>query len=195
MLSISAHYERHTVPTCRRYATWAGISASLSESRHLPVLDEQPLRDFVTHVQACGEAAFAAQVLQNKQRTWANQRAPLKAVATRTYAEILISHGVETLSDANALLADLERMKVVEHALASDAGHGSGARLAYLWMLLGDDGHIKPDRMVRRWLQAALHRAVTTSEAIRLVTAAAVRLSCTPWELDHAIWEHQRRSS
>nr|WTB35245.1 hypothetical protein OG781_42460 [Streptomyces sp. NBC_00830] len=148
----------------------------------------------MTHVQTRGEAAFSAQVLQNKQRTWANQRAPLKVEAACRYAEILTSHGVETLADANALLADLDKLKTVEHALTSVAGHGSGARLAYLWMLLGDDSRIKPDRMVFRWLRAVLHRAVTTSEAIRLITEAAVRLGCTPWELDHAIWKDQRKS-
>lgn len=64
----------------------------------------------VTHIQACGEAAFAAQVLQNNQRTWANQRAPLKAEAARNYAEILTSHGVATLADANELLAELDKL-------------------------------------------------------------------------------------
>ncbi|WP_406516457.1 hypothetical protein [Streptomyces sp. NBC_00134] len=192
VFSINAHYERHTVPTCHRYATWAGLSTPLSDSTHLPVHDEQPLRDFVTHIQTHGEADFSSQVLQNKQRTRANQSAPLKVGAAHRYAEILVSHGISTLADANALLADLDKLKVVEQALMNVAGHGSGARLAYLWMLLGDDSRIKPDRMVLRWLQAVLDRTVTTSEAIRLVTEAATHLGCTPWELDHAIWEHQR---
>ncbi|WP_328541999.1 hypothetical protein OHT17_13940 [Streptomyces sp. NBC_00371] len=194
VFSINAHYERHTVPTCHRYATWAGLSTPLSGSTQLPVHDEQPLRDFVTHIQTHGEAVFSSQVLQNKQRTRANQSAPLKVEAAHRYAEILVSHGISTLADANALLADLDKLKVVEQALMNVAGHGSGARLAYLWMLLGDDSRIKPDRMVLRWLQAVLDRTVTTSEAIRLVTEAATHLGCTPWELDHAIWEHQRNS-
>jgi hypothetical protein len=193
VFSINAHYERHTVPTCHRYATWAGIAAPLSRSAQLPVLDEQPLQVLLTQFQACGEAHFAARVLQNNQRTWANRRAPLKAEAARGYAEVLISHGVETLADANQLLAELDKLEIVEQDLASVAGHGSGARLAYLWMLLGDDSRIKPDRMVLRWLTAVLHEPVSTTEAVQLLKGAAVHLGCSPWELDHAIWDHQRK--
>ncbi len=147
------------------------------------------------HLQAYGDAAFATQILHNNQRTWANPRAPLKVEAAHSYAEILMCNGIETLADANELLAEPDRLKIVERDLATVSGHGSGARLAYLWMLLGDDGCIKPDRMVLRWLQVALHRAVCTSAAVQLITEAAVRLGCTPWQLDHAIWEHQRKPS
>ncbi|MFE0326744.1 hypothetical protein ACFW08_08050 [Streptomyces sp. NPDC058960] len=149
----------------------------------------------MTHIQVHGDTIFAAQILQNNQRTWANRQAPLKIEAARRYAEILISNGIETLAEANELLTEPEKLRIVERDLATVPGHGSGARLAYLWMLLGDDGRIKPDRMVLRWLQAVLHHAVCTSAAVRLITEAAIRLGCTPWELDHAIWKHQRKPS
>ncbi|MFJ8026324.1 hypothetical protein [Streptomyces sp. NPDC096311] len=193
VFSINAHYERHTVPTCHRYAAWAGISRQLSGSAQLPIPDEQPLQGFVAHIQTHGEEAFSSEVLQNRQRTRANRDAPLKVVAARQYAELLVSHGIATLADANALLADFEQLKTVERDLAGVAGHGSGARLGYLWMLLGDDSRIKPDRMVLRWLQTVLQRTVTTAQAISILSEAAARLRCTPWELDHAIWENQRK--
>lgn len=193
VFSINAHYERHTVPTCYRYAAWAGISVPLSGSAQLPVPDEQPLQDFVTHIQNHGEAAFSSEVLQNRQRTRANREATSKAEAARQYAEILVSHGVGALADASVLLADLDKLKTVEGDLTRVAGHGSGARLAYLWMLFGDDSRIKPDRMVLRWLQVVLQRTVTTAQATGLITEAAARLRCTAWELDHAIWEGQRK--
>ncbi|MFF7369087.1 hypothetical protein [Streptomyces tricolor] len=193
VFSINAHYERHTVPTCHRYAAWAGMSVPLSASAQLPVPDEQPLQCFVAHIQRHGEAGFSSEILQNRQRTRAHRDAPLKAEAARRYAEILVSHGISTLADANALLADADRLAAVERDLSGVAGHGSGVRLAYLWMLLGDDGRIKPDRMVLRWLQTVLQRTVTPAEATGLLTAAAARLRCTPWELDHAIWEGRRK--
>ncbi|PKW10040.1 hypothetical protein SAMN05428944_2789 [Streptomyces sp. 1222.5] len=193
VFSINAHYERHTAPTCHRYAAWAGISVPLSGSAQLPVPDEQPLQVFVTHIQTYGEEAFSSEVIQNRQRTRANRDAPLKAEAARHYAELLASHGIATLADANALLADPDKLSAIERDLAGVAGHGSGARLAYLWMLLGDDSRIKPDRMVLRWLQTVLQRTVTTVQAISILTEAAARLRCTPWELDHAIWESQRK--
>lgn len=195
VFSVNAHYERHVLPTCHRYAAWAGISVPLSASTPLPVPDEQPLHGFVTHIQTHGEEAFSTEILQNRQRTRANRDAPRKAEAARQYAERLVAHGIATLADANALLADSDELKAVERDLAGVAGHGSGARLAYLWMLMGDDSRIKPDRMVLRWLQTVLQRTVTTAQAISILTEAAARARCTPWELDHAIWECQRKVS
>ncbi|MEW1800344.1 MULTISPECIES: hypothetical protein [Streptomyces] len=186
VFSINADYDRHTAPTCHRYATWAGITS------YLPAPEEQPLSQFVTHVRAAGVEAFSEQVLRNRQRTRAHHAAPRKTEAALQYAETLASHGVNTLADADALLADTDRLKPVEHALAGIPGHGSGARLSYLWMLVGADDRIKPDRMILRWLEDVLHRRVTTPEATRLITEAAAQLGCTPWELDHAIWKTQR---
>lgn len=66
-------------------------------------------------------------------------------------------------------------------------------RIAYLWMLAGEDQHIKADRMVRRWLSRALDRdEVSVMEATDLVSAAAGRLHVTPWMFDHAIWKYER---
>jgi hypothetical protein len=59
-------------------------------------------------------------------------------------------------------------------------------------MLSGDDHHVKSDRMVLRWIRTHLHRDVDVPTARDLVVAAAGRLGCTPWELDHAIWTAQR---
>ncbi|MGW4881646.1 hypothetical protein ACWEPI_34435 [Streptomyces sp. NPDC004262] len=180
VFSINAHYERHTVPTCRRYAAWAGISVPLSGSAELPVRDEQPLQGLITHIQTHGEAAFSSDVLQNRQRTRANRDAPLKVEAARQYAEILVSHGIATLTGANALLADLDKLKAVEGDLAGVPGHGSGARLAYLWMLLGDDSRIKPDRMVLRWLQGLPHDRVTSELACPMRRVGRMSLCPSP---------------
>ncbi|MFE5491926.1 hypothetical protein ACFQ7Z_18555 [Streptomyces virginiae] len=186
VFSINADYERHTAPTCHRYATWAGITP------YLPAPDEQSLSRFVNDVQKTGVEAFSKQILRNRQRTRAHHDAPRKTEAALGYAEILVSHGVSTLADADALLADADRLEPVERALAGIPGHGSGARLSYLWMLVGADDRIKPDRMILRWLEGVLHRRVTPPEATSLITAAAAQLACTPWELDHAIWKTQR---
>ncbi|WP_030768782.1 hypothetical protein [Streptomyces sp. NRRL F-2664] len=183
VFSINADYDRHTAPTCHRYATWARIPP------HLPAPDEQPLGRLVADIRKAGTETFSAEVLRNLQRTRAHPMAPRKTEAALRYAETLTFHGVHTLADADALLADADRLKTVEHALAGIPGHGSGARLSYLWMLLGADDRIKPDRMILRWLEAALHRPVTPQQAIHLLKEASASLNCTPWELDHAIWK------
>lgn len=58
-------------------------------------------------------------------------------------------------------------------------GQGSGISLQYFWMLAGSDDFIKPDRMVLRFLQAALARPVPVREAARLMRAACRRLVAT----------------
>jgi hypothetical protein len=127
-----------------------------------------------------------ARVIGNRQRT--NTRGGvLKAEAALSYAMVLVKHGVQTIGDAAALLGEDARLDRAEVDLATIRGHGSGARLHYLWMLAGDDQHVKPDRMVLRWIARHL-RPVQVGEARELVVATAARLGWTPWELDHAIW-------
>lgn len=82
----------------------------------------------------------------------------------------------------------------LEAELARVPGHGSaGVRVSYLWMLAGDYLHIKPDRMVLGWLHRTLGRSVAPQEATALLTAAADERGVTPWQLDHAVWNYQRR--
>ncbi len=157
---------------------------------------EQPLGDFVVDVERCGSDKFARDVIEHQQPT--SPRGPrkiTKAEAALRYARILTDHQIERLPDVTALLsiADSDRLVTVETDLATVPGHGGGIRISYLWMLAGDDQHIKADRMVRRWLSRALGRhEVSVREATELVSAAAGHLNATPWMLDHAIWKSER---
>jgi hypothetical protein len=70
-------------------------------------------------------------------------------------------------------------------------------RRGYLWMLVGDDEAIKPDRMVLRWLtrqgqqvDAAKARAVIKEVAQELTLR--LKRPVTPWMVDHAIWQAER---
>ena len=84
-------------------------------------------------------------------------------------------------------------MAAVTEALRAVPGNGgSDVRLGYLWMLLGDDEVIKPDRMVLGWLEGVLGRRPTAPEARALIADTAGELGCTPWVLDHAVWQAQR---
>jgi hypothetical protein len=194
VFSINATYSG-VVRVCLRYAQHAALPDPL-----LPVSDahtiigttkEQRLDAFAQDVQTIGAERFAAEVIANRART-STRGGVLKADAALSYAEILTKHGVQTIGDVAALLGDDAHLGRVEADLATVAGHGSGARRAYLWMLAGDDRHVKPDRMVLRWIARDL-RPVTVDEARELVVATADRLGCTPWELDHAIWRAEPR--
>jgi len=114
-----------------------------------------------------------------------------KADAAVQYAEILVSHGLRTLADTTRAMADAEITAAVDADLGRVKGHGLGTRREYLWMLVGDDDRVKPDRMVLGWLSEVLGRKVVY-EALELLTAAADALGCTVWELDHVVWQAQR---
>ena len=134
----------------------------------------------------------------NSQRT-STRGGILKAEASILYAQVLSAHEVETLSDATSLLADPDKLAAVDADLAKVPGDGHhGIRRGYLWMLVGDDDRIKPDRMVRRWF-SDLGVPVDPQLAKDYILAAAPVCSeqldrkVTPWEIDHAIWLAARR--
>ncbi|WP_254707641.1 hypothetical protein [Rhodococcus pyridinivorans] len=137
------------------------------------------------------------EVVKNRQNT--SPRGGIrKADAALRYAAVLHDHEVTTVADARTLLADSARFEAVETALRQVPGEGgSGVRRGYLWMLIGDQDTIKPDRMVLRWL--ARHGVdVTPDSAREILRNIAHKLSAgserqiTAWEVDHAIWQAAR---
>lgn len=67
-------------------------------------------------------------------------------------------------------------------------------------MLAGSDDLIKPDRMIMRFLEAALNRSASLADAQELLKGAAELLQrefqeMTPRLLDYAIWNYQRSTS
>lgn len=157
---------------------------------------EQPLSDFLGWANSLGAEKLAAE-LGNHQPTSRSRSAPLKSRAVIEYSQILVDHAIQTIDSAAALLMDDAGQRPgVESRLRRVAGNGQhDIRLNYLWMLIGDDTLIKPDRMVLRWIAAALEpaRPPSVSDARIVITQVAGHLGCTPWELDHAIWTAQRQ--
>lgn len=196
VFSINANYESTVAPLVRRYARHAGLDPLLLPAVELSArayrVGQQPLSDFLSDVGSLSPRAFAA-LLGNRQRT-APRGGILKAEAVQRYAAVLVEHRVDNLEDVAALLKDRDRTAVIERGLADVPGHGLGVRRSYLWMLAGDDKHVKADRMVLRWLREVTGDAVDVETADRLLATAATQLGVTPWTLDHAIWNAQRAS-
>lgn len=140
------------------------------------------------------ESALIA--VTNRQRT-STRNGALKAEVARAHARLFDDHGVRTLTEAEDLLLDRTRFEHLDAELRRLPGEGSaGVRRGYLWMLVGRDDLVKPDRMV---LRALLHHGidVVSVEAGPLLRAAAVRSQAdtrpfTAWELDHALWQQGR---
>ncbi|NED63928.1 hypothetical protein G3I15_23610, partial [Streptomyces sp. SID10244] len=115
------------------------------------------------------------------------------------YAGVFNHFDVTTLRDAVALLNDGPRLDEVDNRLRSLRGDGRhGIRRGYLWMLIGQNDMIKPDRMVIRWL-AKFGVPGGPKVARQYISAAAPLVAerlgraVTPWEIDHAIWDCQRK--
>lgn len=192
--SIGAHYDRHVVPVVTRVAADCGIDAPSVPMSVPDGEDPLPLEVFLDRYPAT--AALLA-TTRNRQKT-STRGGIRKAEASLRYAAILHEHAVATIQDARTLLTDLPRLEGVETALRAVPGEGaSGIRRGYLWMLIGDQQTVKPDRMVLRWL-ARHHAPVTAGEARPLLRDIAARLSAegsrdiTAWEVDHAIWRAAR---
>ena len=193
VFSIGAKYGS-TWRAARRYAEFAGLepatapATAVSGGRYEST--EEQLRAFLDRVSELPPRELAA-ILANHQRT-STRGGILKADAVVRFARILVDHEINRLGDVSTMLADTERTNLVEASLATVPGHGSGVRVSYLWMLAGDDLHVKADRMVIRWMAQVLDRHVGVDEAAVMIQRAAAQLDVTPWMLDHAVWNHQR---
>ncbi|MEV6900384.1 hypothetical protein [Amycolatopsis sp. NPDC051372] len=193
VFSINARYSG-VLRVCRAYADHdALVDPMLPAAAADTVLGtdrEHPVEALADLGRQLGAERVAGEVLRNRGRT-SPRGGILKAAAAIRYSEVLTNAGVQRIGDVAELLADSDRLAETELQLAKLPGHGAGARLSYLWMLAGDDNHVKPDRMVLRWLQRHLDRPVTVPEARELLAALADCLRRTAWEVDHAVWRRE----
>jgi hypothetical protein len=66
----------------------------------------------------------------------------------------ILSHRPAKIKCYDCLNLPPSRWERLDRALAGVRGEGqSGVRRGYLWMLIGHDDLVKPDRVVLRWLQ------------------------------------------
>jgi len=116
--------------------------------------------------------------------------APMKAASVRQAAQVLAQHGVTTTADLVAAVAlPHQPLKAAWHRVP---GNGV-ASWRYLLMLAGDE-HIKPDRMVHRFVANALgaeERGLTMVRAADALAASAVHQEVGLRVLDHTVWLYQ----
>jgi hypothetical protein len=189
--SIGANYDRVVVPLVRKLATKLGVE-------QLTVAVQEPIGVDPLPVSRLAELGLDVLTgLTNRQRT-STRHGILKADAVLRHAHVFIEHDATTLAEVIELLADEDRFAAVDAALRSIPGEGAhGIRRGYLWMLVGQDDLIKPDRMVSRWFR---HYGVVVDPGgardviAKLVTAIGPRLGRdgTAWEIDHALWSAGR---
>ncbi|GCE37827.1 hypothetical protein Rhow_000673 [Rhodococcus wratislaviensis] len=146
VFSIGARYDTVVVPVVRRVAADFDVAEPSVPRDVEDGPDPVPLGAFL------GRYPNGADLVQvtNKQRT-SPRGGILKADAVLRYARVLHDHGARTLQEGRELLTDTVHLGTVETALRQVPGEGTaGVRRGYLWMLIGDEDTVKPDRMVLR---------------------------------------------
>lgn len=186
--SIGANYDTVVVPMVReRVAKALGVESPTAPAAGFRAKDPTSLQK----LEKLGSARLTE--LTNLQRT-STRNGILKSDAVLEHCRVFRAHKIENLEQAIALTEDESRFAAVDKALRSIPGEGSyGIRRNYLWMTLGNDDLIKPDRMVLRWLEG--QGVKTDPDGARSIIAAMVSKvellggrRPTPWEIDHAIW-------
>jgi hypothetical protein len=192
VFSIGVRYSS-TRLVVKRYCEKRGVTHIRSSEALPPPSDQEPLSAFVNYIDAMGPSAFADNIVHNHQRT-SPRSGILKAVGALRFAKVLRSFRVEYLQDLSAHTANAS----LDSQLRAITGMKSGIAVQYFWMLAGSEDMIKPDRMVLRFIEAALMRPFTSiAGATTMVTAAAQTLrhdfpALNARLLDYAIWEQQR---
>lgn len=183
-----------------RYDTIQGIVRRYSQrfnlclfrSNDVSTINQENLESFLSHYDELGLEAMTSNVFVNKNRT-SSKNGILKSEAALRFAKVLHSYGVNAFEDIEGVINNSE----LERDIQQIPGQASGISLKYFWMLAGSDNVIKPDRMIRRFLERAVGRQVSTQEATNLLFAATHQLQTiyphmAPRLLDHEIWKHQR---
>ena len=191
MWSIGAHYDNVVVPLVRNLAKEFGV-----EQPTVPM--SQPIDADPLPLTRLADVSVDELIRLTNWQNTSTRGGIRKADAVLRHVHAFRAHGVSDLADAIALFGDEERFAAVNADLRRIPGEGAHAvRRDYLWMLIGQDDLIKPDRMVLRWFKH--HGVVVDPVGARdliaaLVPAVSARLKrpVTAWEIDHALWNAGR---
>lgn len=140
---------------------------------------------------AGGTAAFADKT-SKRWRTSTKPGAALKADAALDAAKILRRHKVETVADILDQFSDrsVQDASLVKKEWLDIEGQRSGLTWRYFLMLAKVQG-VKADRMIVRYVSAAIGRSVSAAQAGDLIEQVAESMGTTPIKLDHAIWRKE----
>jgi hypothetical protein len=189
--SIGAHYDNVVVTLVRKLATEFGVeqpTAPMSDSIGVDPLPLTRLADLSVD-----------ELIQSTNWQKTSTRGGIrKADAALRHIHVFRAHGVTGLADATALFGDEKRFAAVNKNLRAIPGEGAhSVRRDYLWMLIGQDDLIKPDRMVLRWFKkyGVVVDPVGARDLIAAlvpVVSARLKRTVTAWEIDHALWSAGR---
>ena len=176
--SIGVNYDDHVVPVINRYRA--------HRSRDGFEADKDSAKDLYRTIAEIGYETFATVVVKNHQRT-STRSGILKAEACLRATTHFGNSSIITCEDFK------EHQSHAEAGWCRIPGQKSGISWRYLRILTGEPD-IKPDRMITRFVGAALTREVSPDESVELLKGAhgQMKLKTDLRTLDHAIWDYQR---
>lgn len=196
VFSIGAVYTS-TQNTVKNFCQFVGIEP-LNRQRenldHLPLTKEQfSIADLLYMYENMTYEQMVDTVFQNRQRT-SSRNGILKAEAVRHFSQVLHDAGILYFQDLSGYMHD----EYLKNTIKQIPGQRSGVSLSYFFMLAGNEDLIKPDRMVIRFIESVIGRAVGIIEAQILLNEVCQYLrfdfpDLTLRKLDYAIWDYQRK--
>ncbi len=191
IFSINVKYEavRNVVSRCTTYLKVAMYRDI--KSNFLPTSEQLSVNDFLTFYEKNSLDHITRNIYRNRCRT-SSKNGILKSEAVYMFLNILKNHGVNYFQDMDKI--DFDRF---EKEVKSIPGQKSGISLKYFFMLAGNEALIKPDRMIRRFVEEHTGQALSNFELMQLFNEVIGILKSdfphlTLRELDHEIWKYQR---
>lgn len=183
-----------------RYASTELTVNRFCECVHIPrfakscnaAQDQYSVQDFLDLYSRLGVQSMAEQVFRNRGRT-STRNGILKAEAVLRFCQVLNEFNVNTLQDAFKIVGKEQ----FEARIKTIPGHNSGISTRYLYILLGSQDYVKPDRMVMRFVESATGKHYSVDECQQVLVQVCQLLvseysRLTPSRLDHLIWAYQR---
>jgi hypothetical protein len=191
VFSIGVRYTG-TRNTVSKFCRHCGLNET-SQVRPPNIATQLSIADFIAIYDRYGVTGMAEKIYQNRQRT-SSDNGILKAEAVLEFARTLRRFEVNYFQDMGKVFENPD----FEVAIKKIRGQGSGLSLRYFYMLAGSDDYVKPDRMLARFIESAIHRSLTIEESHDVIVGASKLLAeeyphLTPRALDHLIWKYQRR--
>jgi len=152
---------------------------------------EMTVRDLIRIYEEYGVERMANEVYQNRNLT-STKSGILKAEAVLEFSRVLVDIGVDRLADVKEIIGNSK----FEEEIKKIPGQNSGVSLAYFYILIGAKDYVKPDRMIKRFLENLLGKKVTADDCHQLIFGASLVLAeqypyMRACYLDHLVWRYQ----
>ncbi len=191
--SISVKYTstmRVVERTCQYF-----LIPQIDRDRNLNIQNQFSVSKFLSTYSELGIERMTSEVFQNRQRT-SSTNGILKSEAVFRFCKVLSDFGVNNFGDISNILGNEDFAQSIKLI----PGQASGISLRYFFMLIGDDSYIKPDRMINRFIEAAIGKKLDLDDSQNLIKESMGSIQkdypqITPRLLDNLIWSFQREES